>query len=159
MSEVLLLILSYFILLLVGNLECVPCVETESVDLSGGQEYANGTIVQDNVVYDNGTWYEKVVDGVLMRYGCPCVRRKCLRKCCEKGSAYFGSTCNSSQEMSFFRPQLYKGVTPVHTRADQHFFFLYGLSCEDKYLLDPSGKDTHMFIQEVSKEDIFNYLY
>lgn len=140
-----------FVLIFVYNVNCNPCSDIESLNITDGLQFPNGSIIYENVEYIEGTWYEKTVEDVMLKYGCPCIIRPCIWKCCDEGQAFFDRSCNFTDDESInpFSPQVFKGKWPVSVDADKHFFFMYGIPCGDRYLLDSSESGVEMFIQEV----------
>lgn len=146
------------ILIIVHNVTCKPCTDVQRVDITGGIEFGNGSIIYKNVEYVLNTWYEEIVDGIVLRYGCPCIGYTCLWKCCGEGNAFFGRNCNETDDPSLhpFSPSLYKGKDPIELSADEHFFFMYAIPCSERYLLDSNSRNVEMYIQQVF---IFKVIY
>lgn len=134
-----------------GN--CDPCARVESLDISVGVIVTeNGSMIHNGVEYGMGEWYEAEEDGVQKRFGCPCIRRTCLWKCCGGGEAFLNKTCNATEitEVNPFNPPVFEGQKQLNISAHEHFFYMYNQLCiEDRYLVDPSLSSEELYIQQV----------
>lgn len=128
-----------------------PCSLIESLDISGGFVHENGSVFMNNVEFKRETWYELEVEGEMKRYGCPCIGRVCLWKCCGDRQAYLGRNCTDTDlgEVNPFSPPVFKGREPSAVLSQDTFFYMYGRPCEDLYVLDSSSSD-ELYLQEVS---------
>ncbi|CAH0715419.1 unnamed protein product, partial [Brenthis ino] len=128
---------------------CSPCTKEHSLNITNGVQYENGSIIFDDIEYISSSWFQEEVDGVLTTFGCPCIGRVCLWKCCDLGMMYLNRTCTEvdNSEVNPFRPPVYKGREMSTLTANQHFFYMYRLSCE-KYLVDSNTPGEDIYIQE-----------
>lgn len=131
---------------------CKPCTNVESLDISGGVLHDNGSVVYDGFEYTSSTWYEVEEDERVIRYGCPCINRVCVYKCCGLGEAFFNTTCRETDlaEVNPFSPSVYKGKELSNLLAHEHFFYMYRRPCNDRYLVDTASGVEELYIQEVS---------
>lgn len=121
------------------------------MDISRGVSAENGSILHEGIEYSTDEWYEAEEDGIHTRFGCPCLKRVCLWKCCPEGEAFFNSSCNTTtiSEVNPFNPPIYKGQEQLDLAAQGHFFFMYNRLCEERYLVDPSLSSEELYIQQV----------
>lgn len=65
-----------------------PCDDNFSIDVSNGDTFRDGSVIHKGIRYPPSYVFKKNVSGEFKTYGCLCELRKCVRKCCEVGSAY-----------------------------------------------------------------------
>ncbi|CAK1580414.1 unnamed protein product [Parnassius mnemosyne] len=138
------------ILFVIYFCNCTPCNRIESLNITNGVTFPNGSIIYDGVEYKRETWYELEEDGTTVRLGCPCIERVCLWKCCNKGQAFFNKSCADTDDSTVnpFSPPVYKGRDPLNVTSHSHYFYMYSRLCEDRYLLDTNSPTEEIFIQE-----------
>ncbi|KPJ08556.1 hypothetical protein RR48_12309 [Papilio machaon] len=126
-----------------------PCKRTESLNITNGVVFDNGTVLFNGVQYTRETWYDLEEDGVVTRYGCPCIGRTCLWKCCGEGQAFFNKSCLDTDYSAAnpFNPPVHKGKDQVDF-ASNKFFYMYTKLCTERYLVDPNTGLEDIFIQE-----------
>lgn len=131
---------------------CNPCSKEQSLNITNGVQYENGSIFFDDMEYTSGSWFEEEMNGTSTVYGCPCIGRVCLWKCCNKGMMFLNKTCSytDSTEVNPFNPPIFKGQEKSNSTASQDFFYMSGLAC-DKYLVDSNTPGEEIYIQEVSR--------
>ncbi|XP_060803122.1 G-protein coupled receptor Mth2 [Amyelois transitella] len=138
-------------LLVISLVSCNPCSRQQSINITSGDLQDGNSILHGGLVYKTGQWYEVEEDGIVSRFGCPCLEsnRVCIRKCCNPRHMYLGYTCKEPPEESLlvFNPKVHKGKDLLNVTASLHFFYLHGLQC-DKYLVDPSVDPEVLYIQE-----------
>lgn len=139
------------VLLAVHTIRCTPCSRLESLNITSGVEYSNGSVIYDEVEYAKENWYEVEEEGVTVRFGCPCVGRVCLWKCCGDGQAFFNKSCEATDYavVNPFSPPVFKGKEAIDVTAKRSFFYMYSRLCDDRYLVDPSSPTEEIFIQQV----------
>ncbi|XP_045536560.1 G-protein coupled receptor Mth2 [Papilio machaon] len=139
----------FFLLFMVHSCYCSPCKRTESLNITNGVVFDNGTVLFDGVQYTRETWYDLEEDGVVTRYGCPCIGRTCLWKCCGEGQAFFNKSCLNTDYSAAnpFNPPVHKGKDQVDF-ASNKFFYMYTKLCTERYLVDPNTGLEDIFIQE-----------
>lgn len=126
---------------------CSLCPSVESLNITEGLVHPNGSILLYGIEFITGTWYEVEESNQTVRYGCPCIGRTCMFKCCPAGQEYFNSLCVDSNSSNTFSPQLYKEQQLSALKAEDTFFYLHGRACDDNYLA-VSGVE-ELYIQEV----------
>lgn len=126
---------------------CSLCSSVESLDITEGWVHSNGSILLYGIEFITGTWYEVVESNQTTRYGCPCIGRACMFKCCPAGQEYLNSVCVDSNSSDPFSPQLFKEQEPSALKAEDTFFYLHGRACDDSYLADSGVEE--LYIQEV----------
>lgn len=138
-------------LLIVGYADCNPCLRVESIDVTSADVFANGSIVHDGIEYKKEVWYEVEEDGEKLRFGCPCIGRICLWRCCQPGEIFEDRNCTSSDlpEVNPFSPSVYNGRELTNVNAADHFFYMYNRLCEERYLVDTMLNNEELYIQEV----------
>ncbi|XP_041979059.1 G-protein coupled receptor Mth2-like [Aricia agestis] len=134
-----LIVLSVLVLKVLSN----PCAEDQSVDVSSGERYSNGSIVHAGVEYTSGTWYQSE-NGTL---GCPCLVRICLWKCCGENQSYVNRSCQDTSSDEPFNPPVYNGTELTEISAIHHFYYMHNIKC-DKYLVDSNSSAEDMYLQE-----------
>lgn len=141
---------SFCLLFIVHSCCCSPCKISESLNITGGVEFHNGTVLFDGVQYTRKTWYDLEEDGIVTRYGCPCIGRPCLWKCCGEGQAFFNKSCLNTDYSAVnpFNPSVHRGKDQVDF-ASNKFFYMYTRLCTERYLVDPNTGREDIFIQEV----------
>lgn len=137
-------------IVLIASVHGQPCTTKESLNITNGELFENGSVIFEGLEYPSSVWYEVTEDGVISRMGCPCVGRVCVWKCCPAGQAYYNRQCKESEleVVNPFSPPLFKGVNPVNGTAQ--FFYMNNRLCEDRYMVDSSSPYEEMYIQEVS---------
>lgn len=145
MNKTLILI---FVLVFVG-VNCTPCTRVQSLNVTNGILYENGSIIYEDLEYKTGAWYEVEEDGVLSRLGCPCIGRLCVHKCCDRDSAYYnGCTAVNTSDINPFSPPLYKGRELSSLLAHKIFFYLYTQPCTERYLVASGINNEELYLQE-----------
>ncbi|VVC86620.1 unnamed protein product [Leptidea sinapis] len=141
----------FLLLILFVSVYAQPCSKTESVNITGGPVFENGSIIFDGFEYASGKWYEIVEDGVAAVFGCPCIGRICLWKCCGAGQAFLNRSCSeiNETEENYFSPTVFKEKEATNIVAKEHFVYMFDLSCE-KYLVDSSSPDEEIYLQEIA---------
>lgn len=144
-------ILVLAILLIINCVDCNPCSRVESIDITSGEVFANGSIVHNGIEYSKSVWYEVQENEEMLRFGCPCIGRTCLWKCCNLGEMVVNVNCTSSDmpEVNPFSPSIYMGRELVEVEAKDHFFYMTNRPCQLRYLVDTLVDDEELFIQEV----------
>lgn len=142
----------FLLVLAVASVYGQPCSTKESLDITHGELFGNGSVVCDGVEYVRSAWYEAEVNGTSSRMGCPCIGRLCVWKCCPEGQAYYGRQCEESAlaVVNPFSPPVFRGAEPAAVAAHERFFFMSTPLCEDKYVVDSSSPYDEMYLQEVS---------
>lgn len=138
------------------SVSCNPCTREESLNITSGVRFENGSIIYDGVEYIKTSWYEEeMADGEVVTLGCPCIGRVCLWKCCGSGMMYLNRTCQDvdTSEVNPFSPTVYKEREPTNITGHEHFFYMYKLSC-DKYLVDSNTPGEEIYVQNVSPIEI-----
>ncbi|CAB3261606.1 unnamed protein product [Arctia plantaginis] len=143
-------ILFFVQILVIASVQCTPCPRIQSLNITGGVTYLNGSVIYDGVEYVSGTWYEVEEDGVLVLLGCPCIGRICIHRCCPSGSMYINSSCapSTSSVINPFSPSVYQGRELTSIVAHEHFFYLYVKPCNDSYVVISGTNNEEVFIQE-----------
>ncbi|XP_061383795.1 G-protein coupled receptor Mth2-like isoform X1 [Danaus plexippus] len=136
-------------MILLSYVHANPCTKQESVNITEGVLYENKSIIHDGVEYVSGSWYEENNNGVMNLFGCPCIGRLCLWKCCGKGQMYVNRSCTDVDRdvVHPFNPPVFKGRDPSNRTAVKNFFFMYLPSCP-KYLVDSNNAGEEIFLQE-----------
>ncbi|XP_073957023.1 G-protein coupled receptor Mth2-like isoform X2 [Choristoneura fumiferana] len=148
MSKLLIVLIQ---VLLVCSVSCEPCPRVESVDITSGVTYTNGSIIHEGTEYTSGSWYEIEEKNETITLGCPCLFRNCLWKCCNSGQAFSGRNCTDVDlvALSPFSPPMFKDTEPLDMAAREHFFYMYNNSlCIDRYLIDTNNDDEHAYVQQ-----------
>lgn len=150
----LLLLLAASGLLLRGPVDCALCPSIESLDISDGFVHDNGSVFMFGIEFTKQSWYDVVENETTVRFGCPCIERLCMWKCCEVKQAFYNLSCENSSlaEVDPFSPQMYKGQEPSAVLARNTFFYMHGTPCVERYLVD-TGVGEQLFLQEVSKQN------
>ncbi|KOB67050.1 Methuselah-like protein 10, partial [Operophtera brumata] len=65
---------------------CRPCSDINSVDITNGDAFRDGTVFKDGVTYLPKYVFAKNVSGEMKTFGCLCEVKNCFRKCCPIGS-------------------------------------------------------------------------
>ncbi|XP_068633391.1 G-protein coupled receptor Mth2-like [Battus philenor] len=127
-----------------------PCKRIESLNITNGVEYANGTVIYDGLHYDRQAWYEIEEDGVVVKLGCPCIQRVCLWKCCGDGQAFFNKSCETTDKsvVNPFSPLVYEGKEPLEFTPNKEFFYMHTKLCDDRYLVDTLSGRENIYIQK-----------
>lgn len=135
----------------VVSIDCNPCSRDESLNITNGVVFENGSVVHDGLEYPDGTWYVSDVDGSDVRFGCPCIGRLCLWKCCGIGQMFLNRTCGDADasEANPFNPPVFKGRELTQVVAYKHFFYMPRQSC-DMYAVDSNAPNEEIYLQEVS---------
>lgn len=138
-------------LLIINCVDCNPCTRVESIDITTAEVFANGSIVHNGIEYSRSVWYEVEENGEKLRFGCPCIGRTCLWKCCNLGEMYVNRNCTSSDspEVNPFSPSVYTGTETVNVEAKDHFFYMTNRVCDERYLVDTLVANEALFIQKV----------
>lgn len=138
-------------LLVINCVDCNPCPRVQSIDITSAEVFRNGSIVHNGIEYLKSVWYEVEENGEKLRFGCPCIGRVCLWKCCDVGEMYVDRNCSSSDspEVNPFSPTVYMGTQPVNVVAKDHFFYMNNRVCDERYLVDTLVVNENLFIQEV----------
>ncbi|CAH2048682.1 unnamed protein product, partial [Iphiclides podalirius] len=139
------------LLFLVYSVSCSPCGRLESLNITGGVEFSNGSVIHGGLEYVSGAWYDLEEDGALIRLGCPCIGRVCLWKCCGEGEAFSNKTCAATDHAAAnpFSPPIFRGKEPLDVAAHSSFFFMHSRLCDERYLVDTSSPTERIFIQQV----------
>lgn len=122
------------------------------MNITSGVSFENGSIIYDGMEYIKTSWYEEeMADGEVVTFGCPCIGRVCLWKCCGPGMMYVNRTCRDvdTSEVNPFSPTVYKERERTNITGHDHFFYMYELSC-DKYLVDSNTPGEEIYLQKVS---------
>lgn len=106
-----LLILSMLFLTIVNG---QPCSDINSVDITNGEAFHDGTVVKDGVTYLPKYVFAKNVSGENKTFGCLCDVKNCFRKCCP-----IGSVMNKTSRMCQFDPEFDE---LLKNGIDLHFF-------------------------------------
>ncbi|KAM3965299.1 G-protein coupled receptor Mth2 [Aphomia sociella] len=135
-----------FLLLIISCVICNPCSKVDSINITDGVLYVNGSVIHNGLEYKSETWYE--VDAV--RWGCPCIGRMCIWKCCGPNKLYKNNECTESDldVVNPFNPPVHKGREVLTINAHEHFFYMYSTLCVDKYLVDSGSDYEELFLQE-----------
>lgn len=143
------LVLTFF--LIINCADCNPCSRVESIDITSAEVFANGSIVHNGIEYSKSVWYEVEENGEKLRFGCPCIGRTCLWKCCNIGEMYVDRNCTNSDmpDVNPFSPAVYMGREKVNVVAVDHFFYMTNRPCIDRYIVDTLVGNEDLFIQEV----------
>lgn len=140
---------------------CTLCSSVERLNITEGWVHPNGSIFQYGIEFTSENWYEVEENNqTTTRYGCPCIGRICMFKCCPAGQMYYNSSCRESDSTDPFSPPLFKEQEPSALKADDVFFYIHGRACEDSYLADTGVED--LYIQEVSvllMHNVFSKIY
>ncbi|KOB73813.1 Methuselah-like protein 10, partial [Operophtera brumata] len=128
---------------------CIPCSTLESLNITEGWLHPNNSIFQYGIEFKSGSWYEVKENDQTTRYGCPCIEKLCMFKCCPAGQLFYNSTCWESDSMEPFSPPLFKEQEPSALKVDDTFYYLYGRACAQGYLADTGVEE--LYIQEVSQ--------
>lgn len=138
-------------LLIINYVICNPCSRVESINITSAEVFVNGSIVHNGIEYTQSVWYEVEENGEKLRFGCPCIERTCLWKCCDPGEMYVDRNCTSSDmpEVNPFSPSVYKGREMVNVEAKDHFFYMHNRLCLYRYRVDTLTSNEDLFIQEV----------
>ncbi|CAF4934006.1 unnamed protein product [Pieris macdunnoughi] len=122
----------FLIVFFVYTVSCELCSRDERLNITEGVKFENESILFEDVEYVKGNWFE-LEDGT---FGCPCIGRTCLWKCCGAGQAYVNRSCTDVDmtEVNPFNPPVYKGAEATSINASAQFFYKYTLSCP-KYLV------------------------
>lgn len=143
-----------FLLILFFVASCAsdqPCLDYESVDISGVKSSEDGSIEQNGVVFPPKYVYSKKVDGETRTFGCLCQSKKCLRKCCPLGHVIAGRNCSELPEKdvllnnglnTFYKSKLMQNVDLKNNKV---FDLLYGKACEKMFL-----EDNNWYMQQVN---------
>lgn len=134
-----------------GQVNCNPCTEVESVNITLGEQYPNGSVIHEGFEYKSDTWYKvDDEDGMSTIYGCPCIGRICIWKCCGHQSAFINRSCEPTDLSSVnpFNPSVYKGKELLNVSANEHFFYINKFPCDDRYLVDSASGGEELFIQK-----------
>ncbi|XP_045498416.1 G-protein coupled receptor Mth2-like [Colias croceus] len=137
-------------LLIVCTVKCDRlCSKDESLDISEGVKYENDSIIFNGIEYPKGKWYDFVEDGNTTTFGCPCIGRLCLWRCCDPGQAFLNRSCTDMNipEINPFNPPVFKGTQPTNISALERFFYMHKISCE-KYLVPSNFMEEEIYIQE-----------
>ncbi|XP_039753627.1 G-protein coupled receptor Mth2-like [Pararge aegeria] len=142
----------FVLFLIITGLVCVnstPCSRDESLNITTGITFENGSVLYDGLEYVDGTWYVLDIDGLDVRFGCPCIGRRCLWKCCGIGQMFLNRTCADVDvsEANPFNPPVFKGRDPVNVIAHLNFFYMPRQSCE-MYLVDSNSPVEEIYLQE-----------
>ena len=138
-------------LVLLASIQCAPCTEVQSLDITNGVKYPNSSVIFEGVEYKDGTWYELEKNGTTLVMGCPCIGRKCVHRCCERGSAFYnGCTETDNPAIHPFSPPVYNGRVVSSVVAHEQFFYLYERPCNDSYLVDSATAGEELYLQEVT---------
>ncbi|XP_072949346.1 G-protein coupled receptor Mth2-like [Epargyreus clarus] len=143
------LVISYFLFSLLSQATCTPCSRTESLNITSGVILPNGNVLYGGIEFSSDKWYEVEEDGVNVRFGCPCIGRICIWKCCNAREAFYNRSCTETDlpEVNPFSPAVYNGRNATNITAHQHFFYMHKLSCE-KYVVDSISPYEEIYIQE-----------
>lgn len=133
------------------NCQCSP---KESLNITDGEAFQNGSVFHDGVEYIRSSWYEVEEEGVVSRMGCPCIGRVCLWKCCPEGQALNDfRECQDSDSLGVenpFNPPVYKGADRVNVTAHERFFYMTNRLCDERYMVDTAAPNEKLYVQEVS---------
>ncbi|KAJ2949206.1 hypothetical protein O0L34_g6152 [Tuta absoluta] len=138
------------VLLVTNTVNSELCSKIESVNITDGALFENGSVLFEDVEYTSSQWYEVSEEGQDVRYGCPCIGRICLWKCCGDGEMLVKKDCAASNasEVNPFKPPVYKGRDLTEVDATQHFFYLHNVKqCATKFIVDTDFGDEVM-VQE-----------
>lgn len=158
MSNLLLVLIN---VLLVCSVSCHPCQRFESVDITSGVTFENGSIIHEGTEYTNASWYEIQENNETITLGCPCLFRSCMWKCCNRGQAFSGRNCTDVDLVALnpFSPPMFKDTEPLDMEAHQHFFYMYNNAlCIDRYLIDTSNDGENFYIQQVGTTHVIYLL-
>ncbi|RVE50886.1 hypothetical protein evm_004453 [Chilo suppressalis] len=138
------------LLLLTAAVNCEPCDLKESLNITGGELLANGSVFHDGIVYGISAWFKSETDGVESWFGCPCIGRLCVWKCCPKGQAMYGRVCGDSDlgVVNPFSPTVFKGLEPSNVKAHERFFYMDNRLCDDRYLVNTSLPYNEIYLQQ-----------
>lgn len=144
-------------ILVVVSVNCTPCTRVQSLNITTGVKYENGSVIHDGLEFKSDAWYEVEEDGVVSILGCPCIGRICVHRCCGSGSMFYNTTCTESNASAInpFSPAVYKGRELTEIQAHEHFFYLYVRPCAESYLVDSGASSEELYLQEVSQFYIF----
>lgn len=126
---------------------CSPCTLVESLDITEGWVHPNGSILLYGIEFTTDNWYEVEETNQTTRYGCPCIGRICMFKCCPDGQEFHNKSCLGSNSTDAFSPQLFKEQEPSALKAEDSFFYMHGRVCEESYLAIDGVEQ--LYIQEV----------
>ncbi|CAH0585607.1 unnamed protein product [Chrysodeixis includens] len=136
-------------ILILASVESTPCPKVQSVDITGGVLYDNRSVIYEDVEYKTGTWYESDENGTTVRWGCPCIGRICVHRCCSRSEAiYNGCTFTNDSAINPFSPPVYNGKVLSGLAAHEHFFYMYQRPCSDSYLVDSGAAGEELYIQQ-----------
>ncbi|CAK1551200.1 unnamed protein product [Leptosia nina] len=139
----------FFLLFFVYIANCERlCSRDESLNITEGVKFENGSIIFEDIEYSEGHWYELVQDEVTTVFGCPCIGRICMWKCCGQGKSYVNRSCTDVDiaEVNPFNPPIFSGTESTNVVASEAFFYKYTLSCE-KYLVG-AGANEYIYLQK-----------
>lgn len=139
-------------ILVISYARCNPCPREQSVDISNGELFPDGSVAHAGILYEQSQWYTAEEDGETKGFGCPCLFRTCLWKCCAENHMYQYNTCNETglDAVNPFSPQVFKGKDLLNVTAHEHFLYMYGYTCKGKYKVDPNTDYEELYIQQVS---------
>lgn len=145
-------ILIFFVAFMAFRVNCQPCDDVMSVDLTGGETFSDRTIVKDGVTFPPKYVYEKNVSGEIKTFGCPCEIKKCIRKCCGLNSVLNlgNKTCVEMPESDIIANGMlnltytYSFRRKLDVKSGE-YNFVYGRPCAGMYI-----EAFKWYIQEVS---------
>nr|XP_022917470.1 G-protein coupled receptor Mth2-like isoform X4 [Onthophagus taurus] len=133
------------------------CPSHLMVDISIGEQYPNGTIIKDDLVFFEE--YYKIVNRT--RWGCLSEHNRYVRKCCPKSQLLMNNdsihTCGDTNEKFSFIT--YDGVDFVGNvdLNETDFYVVYNKYCEfSGYLLDPFHYETDVFFLQTDGTILYN---
>lgn len=133
-----------------------PCLDYQSVDISGVNSSEDGSIIQDGVVFPPKYVYSKIVDGEMRTFGCLCQAKNCFRKCCPIGSVFYQKNCTEMAHRDVLTTDgldlFYGHDLRKKMKVDSIFDLLYGKPCREVYL-----EDKKWYVQEVNT--FFTFLF
>lgn len=127
------LCLNLFLLLFLGDSLCqseeYPCDESQTIDISDGELFSNGSIViNGTTVYEKHNYYRDEEQNVTL--GCICHVKTCISKCCLPNEQYIIDingimTCVDKSTQTQF--ELYEGTQKKgFSNHNFHFLTFYG---------------------------------
>lgn len=127
----------YHVLLIRGEFLKLPCPSVLTVDITNGQKLSNGSIIQDDVLFDAKNYFKDSNNTIR---GCICNIKNCIRKCCGPQERFVMTNCTKApptMDLKFF-----EGTTPVNMQKTRYIYS----SCQGKKrVLLPKLRSSEVF--------------
>ncbi|XP_022917468.2 G-protein coupled receptor Mth2-like isoform X2 [Onthophagus taurus] len=123
----------------------LPCPIEETVIIKLDNDYDDIMSTNlTNISYQGFTYsedkYFQLDDDNTTIYGCVCLVKTCVKKCCPEGEMFINDSCGLSDDLvKSLDPEIYGGTEVINVTDTSKHIITVNFSCENRYryMLDP----------------------